>query len=224
MDVKTIWPGPAGALVGLAGASVVGLAAIVTALVYRGRDGRPYSPLNHWVSELGELGVSDLAAVFNLGLAVAGICFIFFMVALGWTRRTNLALLYVPVGAATGVAGFFGGVFPLNQLDQHSNAALGFFGLGWIAVGLASLDIYRRPERRFPRRLAAVGALTVLAFVGFLVVLAPLLNGTGFAPLTVRPDAWIVSSLEWAALIGIVLWVFFTAASWWRAERAGQPG
>ena len=207
---------------GLAGALVVGLAAIVTALAYRGRDGQTYSPLNHWVSELGEVGVSDLAAVFNLGLGVAGLCFIFFMVALGWTRRTRLALLYVPVGAATGLAGFFGGVFPLNQLGQHSNAALGFFGLGWIAVGLASLDIYRRPERRFPRWLAAVGALTVLAFVGFLVVLAPLLDGTGFAPPAVRPDAWIVTSLEWAALIGIVLWVFLTAASWWRWERAYQ--
>ena len=207
---------------GLAGASVVGLAAIATALVYRGRDGQPYSPLNHWVSELGEIGVSDLAAVFNLGLVVAGICFSFFMVALGWTRRSSLALLYMPVGAATGVAGFFGGVFPLNQLDQHSNAALGFFGVGWIAVGLASVDIYRRPERRFPRWLAAVGALTVLAFVGFLVVLAPLLNETGLAPPAVRPDAWIVTSLEWAALIGIVLWVFVTAATWWRWERADQ--
>lgn len=223
MELKPVWDGPGGALAGLAGASVIGVAAMVAALVYRGRDGQPYSPLNHWVSELGELGVSDLAGIFNLGLIVGGVCFASFMAALGWSRSGTLALLYVPVGVATGVAGSFAGVFPLNQLDEHGAAALGFFGLGWIAVGLASFDIHRRPERRFPRWLAAVGALTVLSFAGFLLVFAPLLNGTGFAPPAVRPDAWIVTSLEWAALASLVLWVYFTAASWWRAERAVQP-
>jgi hypothetical protein len=32
----------------------------------------------------------------------------------------------------------------------------------------------------------------------------------------------IVPALEWAVLIGILLWVFATSLSWWRAERADR--
>ena len=52
---------------------------VVTALAYTGSKGQPYSPLNHWVSELGEVGVSELASVFNVGLIIGGLCFAVFM-------------------------------------------------------------------------------------------------------------------------------------------------
>jgi hypothetical membrane protein len=211
---------PIGALVGMLGATVIALGSIVTALAYTGSKGERYSPLTHWVSELGQVGVSELAIVFNLGLIVGGICFSVFILALGLARRTGLAWLYTPIGIAAGIAGLFVGVFPMNNLDLHGIAALTFFNLGWICVGLASWDFVRKRDPRFPWWLAVIGALTVLAFIGFLSVLAPLLGGDGLAAPDQRPEPlWIVPTLEWAVVIGILAWTFAASFTWWRAER-----
>jgi hypothetical membrane protein len=211
---------PIGALAGIAGSIVIGAASVVTALAYTGTQGERYSPLTHWVSELGQEGVSELALVFNIGLIVGGICFAVFMLTLGLARRTGLAWLYTPIGIAAGVAGMFVGVFPMNNLDLHGIAALTFFNLGWICVGLASWDFVRRREPRFPWWLAVIGALTVIAFIGFLIVLMPLLGGEGLAAPEVRPQPfWVVPTLEWAVVIGILLWTFATSLTWWRADR-----
>jgi hypothetical membrane protein len=211
-----------GASVGLAGSVVMTVAAVVTALAYSGTAAEPYSPLNHWVSELGELGVSELAALFNVGLVVGGLSFAVFIATLAWQRRGMLAWLYGPIGIAAGIAGMFVGVFPMNQLDAHGIAALSFFNLGWICVGLASLDFWRRPERRFPRWLAWIGVLTVAAFIGFLIVLLPLIGEEGLGAPSVRPDVWIVPILEWLVIGGILGWTFATSLTWWRAVRGNN--
>ncbi len=154
---------------GLTGPIVMGMASLITALAYRGIADEGYSPFNHWVSELGEIGVSQLAGVFNVGLMVGGACFVVLMIGLGWLRGGRLARLYVGVGVVAGIAGLFVGIFPMNQIGPHTIAAQGFFNLGWIAVALASFDFVRRRDRRFPRWLSVLGAATVLAFLAFLV-------------------------------------------------------
>jgi hypothetical membrane protein len=123
---------------GIVGASVIALGSVVTAAVYRGADGRPYDPFRQFVSELGELAQSRLAGVFNLSLIVGGVCFALFMSGLAASRPGHLRLLAGVVGIVAGVGGSFVGVFPMDHLAQHSLAAMMFFNLGWIAVGLAS--------------------------------------------------------------------------------------
>jgi hypothetical membrane protein len=204
------------ALAGMAGALTIGGAAFIAAIVYRGTHGQAYSPLNHWVSELGQTGVSELAIVFNFGLVVGGILFAMFMIGLAGARTGLLRLLYGALGVVAGIAGAFVGIFPMNNLDAHGKAALTFFILGWVVVGLASIDFLRDRDPRFPWWLAIIGALTVAAFLGFLVVLYPLLSGDGLAAPDVRPNVWIVPILEWAVLIGILAWVFLTGLTWWR--------
>jgi len=202
--------------VGVFGTLVFGLASVVAAVAYSGTAAEGFSPLNHWVSELGETGVSQLATVFNLGLIVSGLCLAIFMTALGLGRRTRWAWLYVPIGIVSGVAAAFVGIFPMNEIGPHRLAALTFFGLGWIFVGLASLDIYRRPDS-FPRWLPLVGALTVAAFIGFLSLYLPSLTYTGTDPVD-RPAISLVIALEWAVVAGIMIWVFIASWSWWRAR------
>jgi len=169
------------ALAGIVAALIIGGAALVAAIVYRGSKGQAYSPLNHWVSELGQTGVSQLAQVFNFGLVVGGILFAIFMIGLAASRSGVLRLLYGALGVVAGIAGAFVGIFPMNNLEGHGLAALTFFMLGWIVVGLASIDFLRDSDPRFPWWLAIIGALTVAAFLGFLVVLSPLLSGDGLA-------------------------------------------
>ena len=115
---------------GVVGPFLIGLGIIISTLSYSGYQGQSYNFLNHFVSELGEIGVSNLAVVFNGGLVLGGICNLAFMIYLasqfsGWNRYP-LALL----GAATTLFGTFVGVFPMNDLDRHIFVALGFFNLG----------------------------------------------------------------------------------------------
>jgi hypothetical membrane protein len=206
-------------LVGIGGSLLMGTTTLLTALVYTGTKGEKFSPLNHWVSELGQVGVSQLALLFNVGLIIGGVLFAIFMVGLGRARRSSLARLYLPLGVATGVAGMFVGVFPMNTaLHLHGIAALSFFTLGWITVGLGSLDFWRAGDARFPRWLAWIGVFTVASSLGFLIVLLPLLGGEGFAAPSVRPDVWIVPILEWAAVIGLLGWTLATSVTWLRAR------
>ena len=202
---------------GLIGVSIISLGSIATAVAYVGNNGQRFSPLNHWVSELGEVGVSELSSVFNVSLLLGGIEFVIFMIGLAATRKGLFALIYGLIGVVAGLGAIFVGVFPMNNLDLHGIAALTFFMLGWIVVALASIDFVRRPDQRFPRWLAVIGALTVVFFLGFLTVLLPLIaSGDGLAAPQVRPDIWIVPILEWAVLIGILAWVFATSWTWWR--------
>jgi hypothetical membrane protein len=206
---------------GLVGTSVMTVTSVVTAVAYHGKDGETYSPFNHWVSELGQIGVSSLSTVFNAGLVIGGLLFAYFMVGLAATRTSRLRHAYGVIGLIAGLAGAGVGIFPMNHIGVHAIVALTFFNLGWIAVGLASIDIARRPEPRFPRWLAIIGALTVVAFVAFLVSLQTegVLDEAGLAAPEVRRAFWIVPTLEWSLIVGIIAWVFLTAWTWRRAAR-----
>ena len=56
---------------GTAGTGVIVLAIVYSALRYRGKRRERFSLLNHFISELGEVGVSSAAGVFNAGLILA---------------------------------------------------------------------------------------------------------------------------------------------------------
>jgi hypothetical membrane protein len=204
-------------LVGLIGSTLFIVAVVVTGLAYSGTATEAFSPLNHWISELGERGVSSLALVFNVGLMVGGIALAVFFAALGSTRRSMWAWFYVPVGVLAGISAMFVGVFPMNEINVHRIAALGFFNLGWIAVGLASLDLWRRPDARFARWLPALGALTVVVFLVFLALYIPALTYTGTDES--RPAVSLVVVFEWLVLVGIIAWVFAASLTWWRHDR-----
>jgi hypothetical protein len=98
--------------------------------------------------------------------------------------------------------------------DPPPNALFFEFGDG-------SLDFVLRPDVRFPRWLSIIGAVTVAAFIGFLVSLQTegLLAEDGLAAPDVRQSLWIVPTLEWALIVGILAWVFLTAWTWRRATR-----
>ncbi len=115
---------------GMAGSAVIALAGLVAALAYRGRLGEAYSPLNHFVSELGELGVSPLAGVFNAGLLIGGLCMVIFLVGLGRRIGGWPGLLFGVLGLACGVSGTLVGAFPMNNLPPHIFWAMNFFNLG----------------------------------------------------------------------------------------------
>ena len=190
---------------------------------YSGTAGEPYNPLNHWISELGQVGVSARASVFNLALVAAGMEFVLFIVGVAQTSPSRLRWAFGPIGAIAGLGGAFVGIFPMNHPTEHVLAASTFFNLGWIAVALASITYVRFPDPRFPRRLVGIGVFTVVAFVAFLVSLRvdefsrARMAATG--PIVGRPDVWIAPILEWSVLAGIMTWTLLTALAWRRTLK-----
>ena len=207
---------------GIAGAAVVALASLVTALAYRGTEGEPYSPLTHYVSELGERGVSHLADLFNAGLVFGGAAFLVFALGFAKARTGRLRLACGALGCLAGLFGMGVGLLPMNTLAAHAIAAAGFFNTGWMMVAAASVEVARRPDRRFPRRLAVVGAATVAVFLTFIEVFAtdPLATANRFGAPDPRPGFWWVAALEWASVAALLAWVALASATW----RRGREG
>lgn len=209
-------------LAGLLGSVATLGAVVITAVAYTGSRGQSYSPLNHLVSELGERGVSELAAVFNAGVVVGGAAFVVFMAGFALVRGGALGRAAGLLGMAAGLCGILVGLFPMDTLAVHRVVAGWFFLLGCATLLLASLDIVLRPSAWFPRRLAVLGTLAFAAFAAFIPVFT--LEGVdGFGAPDPRPSAWIVSALEWVAIAGLLAWTAATAVTWLRAGPGRAP-
>jgi hypothetical membrane protein len=190
------------------------------ALAYTGAQGEPYSPLNHWISELGQLGVSEGAELFNSMLMVGGGAFGLFVTGLAMTSPSRLRWVFGPAGIVAGIGGIFVGVYPMNAGGPHVLSASIFFLLGWIFVAIASLAFVRGREPRHPAWLALVGVVAALSTLAFLVSLRvdPTARSrmASSGPIIDRPDVWVATILEWASLLSIMAWVLLTSVAWLR--------
>jgi hypothetical membrane protein len=208
----------------LVGVAAIAVGSLVTALVYTGSRGEAYSPFNHWVSELGQTSVSQASLLFNVGLFVSGLCFAVFMALFAASGTGRPRHLWGFLGIVGGVSGALVGVFPMDQLQVHGLVAMGFFFLGPSSVALASLDLLRRHDPRLPRWVGVLGIAVVVVLVLFLVSLVtdPIMRGgDALAAPDQRPAFWLASTLEWAVVVGVLLWTFLAAVSWIRADRLG---
>ena len=157
-----------GAWSGILGPVVIGLGIIISGLGYVGIEGQPFNVLNHFVSELGELGVSDLAIAFNGGLILGGVFNIAFMIYLATQIDHWIRYPLVVVGLVTSVSGGLVGVFPMTYLDAHVVVALTFFNLGLVIAIVYSVIIHISTKHPFPKWLSIPGFLTAAAFALFL--------------------------------------------------------
>jgi hypothetical membrane protein len=205
---------------GLIGPAAIAICSAIAAVAFRGTEGELYSPLNHYVSELGRLGVSSLAALFNAGLIVGGACFAAFMVGLGREQGGLGGTGYGTLGAIGGAAGLLVGVFPMGTPTLHVLAALLFFNVTWIAIALASVDLLVRPSPRLPARLGALGLAAVAPFIAFIWAYALLEPTGGLEPTAVRPTVDPITTFEWLSIVGVVAWTASVAWSWERARSA----
>jgi hypothetical membrane protein len=206
---------------GLIGAAAIAACSVLAGVAFRGIDGELYSPLNHYVSELGRVGVSSLAAVFNAGLIVGGACFAAFMAGLGREQGAIGGATFGILGVIAGLAGLLIGIFPMGTPTLHVLFALLFFNVAWIAIALASVDLLVRPNPRLPGRLGWLGLAVVAAFIGFIwsyTLLVP--AGSGLEPSAVRPAFDPVTTFEWLAILGVVAWTGAVSLAWERSRHA----
>jgi len=201
-------------IAGVVGVVVALLAALVPALAYQGYQKERFDPRNHFISELGEVGISRAARVFNAGLILTGLVLIPFMVGAAVYTAHWLGYVAGVVGVVTTLAVAAVGVFPMNKLSSHSIAALTFFNAGQVTSLLFSLCVIFIPTARLPLWLLIPTGLSTLAFVAFLRTPFTADNAEAFTKdrqAFVRPRWWLSPTLEWSVYFTVLAWIFCLA-------------
>ena len=203
-------------LFGLLGASFALLGALIAGINYQGKKGERFSPFNHFISELGEVGVSRMAWAFNLGLILAGLCLLPAFISLGLIIPGVLAKVAMVAGLVCALSLSLVGVFPMDKLKPHGYAAMTFFRGGLLMLILFSLAIALQPgsDPVISRWYALAGLLPMGAFTTFLVLVAKAYKKTedALSPGDIdRPRVWGLVIAEWAILVTVVAWFVLIA-------------
>jgi len=200
--------------IGQAGIFILLLSVLIAATSYVGKQNETYSFLNHFISELGEKGVSQFAYIFNGGLILGGAFISFFMLGLAMHIGNSWGLILGAIGLVTGVSAALVGVFPMNQLEIHTVIANTFFYGGLLVALGYTLYVLFSPKPRLPKITALTGGLTMLAFAAFVWFLpAPLEDGQNIHEiLKNRPEIWTLPILEWVVFFCVMVWIGSTAS------------
>jgi hypothetical membrane protein len=188
------------------------LAVAVSAATYTGAGGEPYSFLNHFISELGEMGVSGNAWLFNAGLVVSGIFYVGFCVGLSLDLRGAWAIIGAVSGACSGVFCAGVGIFPMNDIVPHTFVAMWFFRCGLVTALLYAVGILAQPRGkvRVPRSASLLSVLAVAAFAVFLGMAWTGGGGGGDildpTAMPQRPRVWTLAVSEWAVYAATIAW------------------
>lgn len=203
-------------LAGLAGVFLGVMAVIIPGLAYKGTKGENYSFLNHYISELGEVGVSKLAWVFNLGMIFCGLCIVMGFTSLGLLLEGFWAKAGLVLGITTGLALTMVGFFPMNKMKGHMVSAITFFRAGLLMVSFFSVAIIlqQNDAALMARWVGLVGAVPVLAFGIFLGLMWSVrkedretLSTEGLE----RPRVWKFAISEWSIFFSLIFWILIVA-------------
>lgn len=199
---------------GLSGCLIILLTSIYASVKYTGSSQERYSPFNHYISELGEVGVSIGARVFNGGLIAGGLILLPFVIGLGIYLNSPSAYLGSLAGVWAAVSCACVGIFPMTNITPHIKAAVSYFRSGLVTVLLFNLAILLQPAS--PARITPYallpGLLSVASFASFLVmgtrVPASSDEPASFDPLNLpaRPQFWLLPTVEWAVFFSTLIW------------------
>ena len=193
-------------VLGLASVGIILVGMLATAAAYRGYAGEAYSPLNHFISELGEVAASRLAWLFNLSLVVGGVGLGTFLLLLAGRLTGRYRTAFIVVGLSAGASGTLVGVFPMDYHLTHRVVSDVFFLTGWLVAVIFSLWLWTGPGAGFTRWLLAPGLVVGTVFLTFIAVYSTYHPVDADARLVDRPDVWMVPTLEWAALLTLLAW------------------
>ncbi len=199
---------------GLLGCIVITVAIAGTALAYRGIKGQRYSFMNHYISELGEVGVSGKARLFNTGMIISGLLFIPFTLGLCITLGGLWGFLGGLAGLWAGISCLMVGVYPMNNLTPHSHAATSYFrgGLATILFFSVAIFLQKPGQAVISPWVNVVGIMAIISYASFIVLSArqkPHADqevGEGEPMIEERPQYGIMPIIEWL--------IFFTTLVW----------
>ena len=196
-------------LAGFSGSTLILIGSAVTAMFYTGTHSENYSILNHYISELGQVGVSQLALLFNICLIVGCLLIAVFIVTLGSYIGGKFGYIFSATGLVAGVSGALVGVFPMNNMHVHVPVALTFFRAVMISSLMFSGYVLFSRSDKFRKAVAIPGILTAFASFAFVFISKTIHQAARplAVPATTRPEIWIDPLLEWSVFVTVILWV-----------------
>jgi len=189
--------------------------AIVAAMAYRGRKQEHYSWLNHFISELGEVGVSKHAWTFNIGMICGGILCLPLMIGLGLRLHSVFGWLGAAFGLIAATSAALVGVFSMERLTPHRRAAMTFFRSGLLTVLFFTIAIFVQPtgERNFPLGLNIIGIAALGSYSAFLLTVRTKTDKAENPNYILdpqqqpeRPRVWRSAVLEWCIFFFTLFW------------------
>jgi hypothetical protein len=147
---------------------------LVSATLSYARYPVPYSPLTHWLSDLGDRSANpDGAVYYNVGiLTVAALLFIWFLGLSEWkvsTSRPQFSFLWIAQvsGALGALAVAMSAVFPIDMFQAHAFWSRAHYMMLAMGFGFSVAALACNPE--FPRILLYVGTLASFSPLATLV-------------------------------------------------------
>lgn len=203
---------------GIVGCFLILSGVLVSLLAYRGHKGERFSWLNHFISELGEYGVSSQAIFFNAALIIGGLLLIPFLAYLGLSLNSIFGWLGTLAGFWTAISAIAVGFLPMNNLEPHTKAALSYFRGGLATVILFGLAILFQPRDHLfiPREASLLSLLAISDYATFLVLLnknwhQDVLNPLNPESQIERPRFWLLAFMEWMVFFSTMLWFLVMA-------------
>lgn len=207
------------AYLGIAGCVLLCLCVLVAALGYRGKRQERYSLFNHFISELGERGVSARAWVFNAGMILSGLLMLPFVLGLGALLPGIWGFLGTVAGVVTAFSSMAVGLFPMNRITAHVRAAMSFFRAGLIMLVMFSFAILVQPPEAIlvPRWSLVFSLLAAISYGTFLYMVrgGSALDQVGDQALVEvppeRPRFSALTTVEWAIFFSTIFWLLAMA-------------
>lgn len=198
---------------GLLGSIILFIALFIPQIGYTGRKGESYSILNHFVSELGEVGVSHLAIVFNIGLIIGGLCFVPFMIGLGKFIEGKISKIGMVLGIISAIACSLVGVFPMTILVPHYMAAMTFFLGAMITILVFTIAIAVQKDPAIPKLFMIPGLIVFAIYIRMFTLdfsnIGENMDLASGGQIVNRPEVWILPIIEWAAVLSVLGYLFF---------------
>jgi hypothetical membrane protein len=198
---------------GLVGVLCILSGAIISAIGYTGRVNEPYQLKNHFVSELGEVGISKYAYVFNIMLIVGGLFVTLAMLGLSAVFNNWFSIILGVAGFVTGISAVLVGVYPMNLIEPHLKAAMTFFNMGLLSMSIFSLYIALSKVKYFPKCFVLPGTAAAISFAIFLNFPSPSDTDGNLSSEILnhisnnRPDIWPLAIMEWIVILFVLVWV-----------------
>ena len=195
---------------GFIGSGILLAFVLLSRIGYVGSEGEAFSFFNHYISELGEVGVSHLAPLCNTGLILGGLISVLFMVGLGMYIKNSAARIAMGFGVLSGIACSLVGFFPMNNFHMHIIVAASFFLGGMITVAIFTVAILMQKEVKISKLFGFAGLVVTGIFIAFLVdahIIDPLSGHVALGVGAVRPHIWMRTILEWSVYFAIVGWI-----------------
>lgn len=189
------------------------IATTVPQIVFRNPEGERFSMLNHFISELGWVGVSEWAWIFNAGFITAGPFFAIYLIGLcrqhqgRWARWTRTS------GIAAALSLSLVGLCPLRDdivgIIAHLIAACSIGTSSWIFINCFLMMTFKDQFRVLPKvffiSILVFGVLCLIGGVICLIGELRIRSMDNFSPhfdfqairIVDRPDPWIMPIMEW---------------------------